>query len=160
MTLQAVFFDMGGTIETFRYSRESRLRATPGLRQRLLSSGVELPSTDEQLYELVVAGLERYHRWSLVSLEELPPARVWREYVFADQPVDALRLEAAGEDLGRLGRARTDRRQRRPGNVAQVIGEADGDLARAQDPPADSVRHATLRFNPPAAPSPTYYNPP
>ncbi len=99
MTIQAVFFDMGGTIETFRYSRESRLRATPGLRQRLLSAGIDLPWTDEQLYEVVAAGLERYHQRSLASLDELPPARVWREYVFADHPVDPLRLEAAGEDL-------------------------------------------------------------
>ncbi len=99
MTIQAVFFDMGGTIETFRYSRESRLRATPGLRQRLLSAGIDLPWTDEQLYEVVAGGLERYHQRSLASLDELPPARVWREYVFADHPVDPLRLEAAGEDL-------------------------------------------------------------
>ncbi len=99
MTIQAVFFDMGGTIETFWYSRESRLRATPGLRQRLLSAGIELPWTDEQLYEVVATGLERYHQRSLVSLDELPPARVWREFVFADHAVDPLRLEAAGEDL-------------------------------------------------------------
>ncbi len=97
--LQAVFFDMGGTIETFWYSRELRLQATPGLRQHLLSAGIDLPLQDDQLLDVVTAGLDRYHQWSLQSLEELPAHRVWREYVFADYPVDPLRLEASGEDL-------------------------------------------------------------
>ena len=114
MTIQAVVFDMGGTIETFWYSRESRLQAVPGLRQRLLSAGINLPLDDEQLYEVVAAGLERYHQWSLQSLEELPAHKVWREYVFANQPVDPVRLEAAGEDLMLYIETRFYQRSMRP----------------------------------------------
>ena len=33
MTIRAVFFDMGGTIQTFSYTRELRLAATPGLQE-------------------------------------------------------------------------------------------------------------------------------
>ncbi len=114
MTIQAVFFDMGGTIETFWYSRESRLQAIPGLRQRLLSAGIDLPLPDEQLYEVVTAGLERYHRWRMRSLEELPAHKVWRDFVFATYPVDPIRLEASGEDLMLYIETRFYQRSMRP----------------------------------------------
>ncbi len=99
MTFQAVFFDMGGTIETFWYSRESRLKAIPGLRLRMHSAGIDLPLDDGQLYEVVAAGLERYHQWSMQSLEELPAGKVWAEFVFADYPMHQSRVEVSGEDL-------------------------------------------------------------
>ena len=38
MTVQAVFFDMGGTIETFDYTRELRLAATPAISISTVSS--------------------------------------------------------------------------------------------------------------------------
>jgi FMN phosphatase YigB (HAD superfamily) len=118
MTLQAVFFDMGGTIETFWYSSELRLRATPGLRQRLLSAGIDLPLQDAQLFDVVTAGLECYHQWSLQSLDELPAHRVWREFVFADYAVDPLRLQAAGEDLMLYIETRFYQRRMRPESPA------------------------------------------
>jgi len=78
MTLQAVFFDMGGTIETFSYTPALRLAATPGLRRILSAAGIDLGLGDEQLHALVSTGLDGYHAWSLRSLEELPPLRVWQ----------------------------------------------------------------------------------
>ncbi len=99
MSIQAVFFDMGGTIETFSYTPALRLAATPGIRRRLGAAGIDLGLSDEQLYQLISAGLDRYHAWSLRSLEELPPQQVWREYVFDGQPVDPRRLAAIAEDL-------------------------------------------------------------
>jgi HAD superfamily hydrolase (TIGR01509 family) len=99
MTLQAVFFDMGGTIETFSYTPTLRLAATPGLRRILSAAGIDLGLGDEQLHALVSTGLDRYHDWSLRSLEELPPLRVWQEYVFQRRPVDPERLARIAEDL-------------------------------------------------------------
>jgi putative hydrolase of the HAD superfamily len=99
MTIRAVFFDMGGTIETFCYTRESRLKVTPGIQQRLLSAGVNLHLGNEQLFEVVSSGLNRYHQWSLQSLDELPPQRVWHEYILVDFPVDPRKLDAIAEDL-------------------------------------------------------------
>ncbi len=99
MTIRAVFFDMGGTIQTFDYTRELRLAATPGLQERLLSAGIDLHLDNQQLYQVVSDGLERYHQWSLRSLEELPPQRVWREYILASSPVDSNALDAIAEDL-------------------------------------------------------------
>lgn len=69
MSIQAVFFDMGGTIETYRYTPEMRLEKTSGLQQRLQSVGIELGLSSEQLYQVVTDGLKRYHAWSLESLD-------------------------------------------------------------------------------------------
>ncbi len=97
--IRAVFFDMGGTIETFRCTPELRLQATPALQQRLLAAGIDLHLDDGRLCEVVTGGLDHYHQWRLQSLEELPAVRVWCDYVLADYPVDPQLLEVAAEDL-------------------------------------------------------------
>ena len=99
MTVQAVFFDMGGTIETFTSTPELRLHATRGLQQRLLAAGIDLQLSAQQLLKVITAGESRYLRWKLHSQQELPPAQVWREYILADYSVDAAALEAIAEDL-------------------------------------------------------------
>ena len=71
MKIQAVFFDMGGTIETFGFTREIRLEETRLIQQLLDQAGINLHLTNEQLYEVISCGLERYKRWCLQSLEEL-----------------------------------------------------------------------------------------
>lgn len=99
MNIQAVFFDMGGTIETFWHTRALRLEKTPGIQGRLASAGINLNLNTEQLFEVIVSGLDRYHKWSLESLEELLPERVWSEYILAGYPVDQAALAAIAEDL-------------------------------------------------------------
>jgi len=114
MTLQAVFFDMGGTIETFRHTRELCLEATPGIQQRLLSAGIDLHLGNEQLYQVVTGGLEHYHRWSMQTLDELSPQRVWREYIFVDYPLNPGRLDAIAEDMMLYIETHFYQRQMRP----------------------------------------------
>jgi putative hydrolase of the HAD superfamily len=99
MTLQAVFFDMGGTIETYGWTPELRIQQTTGIQQRLADAGIHFGLTDQKLYELISAGLDAYHRTSLRTMEELPSQRVWSEYIFADFPVDQEKLAAIAEDL-------------------------------------------------------------
>ena len=99
MKIQAVFFDMGGTIETFRSTREIRLEGTRLIQQKLDQAGIDLCLTNEQLCDVITSGLERYKRWCLQSLEELPPARVWSEYVFSDREVDKEILSVISEEL-------------------------------------------------------------
>ena len=99
MTVQAVFFDMGGTIETYGWTPELRIRETAGIRQRLAKAGINLGLTDKQLYELISAGLDAYHLVSLQNLDELAPGRVWNEYIFAGYPVNRGKLAAIAEDL-------------------------------------------------------------
>ncbi len=99
MAVQAVLFDMGGTIETFNYTREFRLNAIPGLKERMASAGIVLPLTDEQLFEVVSSGLSRYHKWRLQSLQELNTVQIWRDYILVDYPVDQHILESHAEEL-------------------------------------------------------------
>jgi putative hydrolase of the HAD superfamily len=120
MTIRAMFFDMGGTIERFWHTPEIRLQATPDLRRKLHAAGIDLKLNDRDLYELVSAGLERYHEWSIRTLEELPVARVWCEYIFPDQAVDTERLAAAAESLMVFIEMRYYHREMRP-EVPQVL---------------------------------------
>jgi HAD superfamily hydrolase (TIGR01549 family)/HAD superfamily hydrolase (TIGR01509 family) len=99
MSIRAVFFDMGGTIETFGRTAELCLQATPGLQRLLRSAGIDLQLDVEHLYRTVIAGLNAYHAWSLETLEELPSERVWREFVFPAFPIDPEKLKAAAEQL-------------------------------------------------------------
>ena len=99
MTLRAVFFDMGGTLETYGWTPELRIRETAGIRQRLAEAGINLGLTDKQLYELISAGLDAYHLVSLQNLDELAPGRVWNEYIFADYPMNRAKLASIAEDL-------------------------------------------------------------
>lgn len=99
MTIQAVFFDMGGTIETFRSDRELRLKATPALFELLLSKGINLDLETNALFTLVNSGLDKYHKWSIASLVELSPATVWKEYVLTGYPQYFPILDEIGEEL-------------------------------------------------------------
>jgi len=114
MKIQAVFFDMGGTIETFYYTREMRLDATAVIQQHLIQAGIGLPLTIEQLYETIVSGLENYKRWSIQCMEELPPWRVWSDYIFPGLNVDKENLSKISEDLTFVIETRFYRRSMRP----------------------------------------------
>lgn len=99
MIIQAVFFDMGGTLERFWFTPESRLQATPGLKQLLLSAGIDLGLSDLELFEVVSAGHLSYHRLSIITNEELSPDRVWSEFIFKGLPIDQKKLAVIAEDL-------------------------------------------------------------
>ena len=120
MQIRAVFFDMGGTLQTYGYDRALRLQATPGLRRLLVNAGINLPLDDDQLEELVSSGLDRYKRWSITSLVELPSCAVWQEYILSDYQVDPGRLETVAEDLTFYVETRYYRRAMRPEILEQL----------------------------------------
>ncbi len=99
MTVQAVFFDMGGTIETYGWTPESRKQETAGIRQCLADAGIYLGLTDEQLCELISAGLDTYHQLSVQTMDELTPECVFNEFIFKDYPEERQKLAAIAEDL-------------------------------------------------------------
>ncbi len=99
MSIQAVFFDMGGTIETYGWTPELRIQATAGIRTRLADAGLHFDLTDRQLYETISAGLDAYHQLSLQTQEELPPQRVWLEFILADYSVDQSKFTGLAEEL-------------------------------------------------------------
>jgi putative hydrolase of the HAD superfamily len=97
--IKAVFFDMGGTIETYGYTRELRLAATPGIQAILSKVGIDLNQSTLSLYEIVTAGIKEYHETSLKTHEEYPPFRVWSEFVFKDFSLDLEKLSSISEEL-------------------------------------------------------------
>jgi len=99
MTIKAVFFDMGGTIETFRFDREMGLKATPVLNNLLITRGINLNFGNSELYELISSGLDKYKKWAIDSLIELPPAQVWKEYILNNYPQFFPILDEIGEEL-------------------------------------------------------------
>ena len=99
MPIKTVFFDMGGTIDTYWYSSEMRIGVTPGLQKLLSSHGIDLHLTDFQLYELVTGGMARYHQWRLASCEELSPYRVWHDYILREYPDEFSRLASIADEL-------------------------------------------------------------
>jgi HAD superfamily hydrolase (TIGR01509 family) len=114
MTIRAVFFDMGGTIQTFWHSPDLGLQATPGLKKQLLAGGIDLHLDNQQLYAVVSNGLERYRQWSLQSLEELSPHQVWREFIFNEYPVELNQLDLIAEALMLTIETRFYHREMRP----------------------------------------------
>jgi putative hydrolase of the HAD superfamily len=99
MTIKAVFFDMGGTLQTFTYDRQLRLNATPGLQELLERAGIDLHLENEQLYELVEKGFVRYHAWRMESLDELSSYHVWKEFILKGYDVSSSKLRSIAEDL-------------------------------------------------------------
>lgn len=120
MSIRAVFFDMGGTIETFARDAEKCLQATPGFRQLLCSAGIDLQLGDEQLYQTITSGIKKYHVQSLETLDELPPYQVWSEFVFTDLPVNQEKLKAISEELMLYIETRYYQRAMRP-EVPEVL---------------------------------------
>jgi len=114
MKIQAVIFDMGGTIETFGYTRDLRLEATAVIQQRLVHAGIDLHLSNEQLFDVISSGLERYKHWSLQSMEELPSQRVWSEYILSNRDVDKEKIAEIAEELMLLIETRFYRRAMRP----------------------------------------------
>ena len=120
MSIKAVFFDMGGTIETFGYTRELRLEATAAIGKRLMDAGMHLYLATEELYEVISTGLSKYKLWSIQTMEELSPQRVWSEYILPDQDLDRKKLADISEDLMFLIETCFYQREMRP-EVPEVL---------------------------------------
>jgi putative hydrolase of the HAD superfamily len=160
----AVFFDMGGTIETFWHNRELRLQATPDLCWLLERAGIHLNLTTEELYNAVTQGLARYHCWSMRFLIELPPKLVWREYILADYPVAPHQLDAIAEELSFFIEMRYYQREMRPEMPAileaiQKLGLRMGIISNVQSRgqvPANLERYGILHYFDPIVLSSVY----
>jgi putative hydrolase of the HAD superfamily len=97
--IQAVVFDMGGTLEDLYYDETIRQEATRDLRDFLhgleLDPGLSLPD----LRAAVFSGIGAYQAWREQSEVELSPERVWTEYVFTNHGLSNERLVAAADEL-------------------------------------------------------------
>lgn len=99
MTIQAVFFDMGGTIETFYYDAELRIKASEDLVCLLKEKDLDLALTPGQLYLHIEANLDRAQQAVKQTDEEISPECFWQDYVFCDHPFGREKINAAAEEL-------------------------------------------------------------
>jgi putative hydrolase of the HAD superfamily len=97
--IQAVLFDMGGTLEDLSSAEIIRREATQGLRELLRERGVDPGLSLPDLHATVRSGLEAYQAWREKREMELPPERVWTEYIFANHGLCKDRLSAAADDI-------------------------------------------------------------
>jgi len=127
MVIRAVLFDMGGTIETYWHTTELRMKAIPGIRECLLSAGVDLGLDDFELLRAISTGYGRYHEWSIQSMEELHPLQVWSDYILKTFAIDPQRLAPVAEDLMFILENRFYHRDMRPEvpSVLKAIKELD-----------------------------------
>jgi putative hydrolase of the HAD superfamily len=123
MMIKAVFFDMGGTLETFRFTREYRIQQAPLLRKCLEGAGITLSDSDEQLADRVTRGISSYHKWNLQSMVEIPTSEIWGKYVFAGLSFDQQALASISEEFSFLYETGFYIREMRPGvpNVLEQI---------------------------------------
>ena len=115
MMIKAVFFDMGGTLETFRFTREYRIQQAPLLRQCLIKAGIVFLETDEELADRVTRGITAYHKWNLKSMIEVPTEEIWGKYVFSGLQIDQNALSSISEELSFLYETCFYIREMRPG---------------------------------------------
>lgn len=112
--IHAVIFDLGGTLEDVYYDDALRLAAMPGLHAILAHHQLELPLSMNELYAVVKAGMKKYGAWRQATEQELPPERVWSEFVFAGQCLPREKLYAIAEELAFYWDAHCSRRNVRP----------------------------------------------
>jgi phosphoglycolate phosphatase-like HAD superfamily hydrolase len=97
--IQAAIFDMGGTLEDIHYDDASQRTATRELHALLCELGLD-PGLDLQaLQASVLSGMKAYQQWGEQTEIELPPERVWAEYVFSNYGLVKDRLMAAEEKI-------------------------------------------------------------
>jgi putative hydrolase of the HAD superfamily len=97
--IRAVLFDMGGTLEELYYDETLRQEATCGLHallaERSLDPGLDLPG----LQATVLSGIKTYQVWREQREVELPPEKLWTEYIFPNHGLSRERLMAAADEL-------------------------------------------------------------
>lgn len=120
MMLKAVFFDMGGTLDTFRFTRELRIANAPLIRACLARGGIQADLSDEQLADAITQGVTAYLRWNMVSNLELSPAEIWSRFYLKNLQIDARALAPIAEELAFLYETRLYVREMRP-EVPQVL---------------------------------------
>lgn len=125
--IRAVAFDLGGTLEEVTFDDALRLRATAGLRALLAGHGLDPGLDVPGLLAAVSRGMQAYRAWREVEEVELPPERVWADFVLPGYGLDPARLEAAADELAFYYERHFFRRSLRP-EVPEVLArlQAEG----------------------------------
>jgi putative hydrolase of the HAD superfamily len=98
-SIEVILFDMGGTLEHVYFDEETRLRAAAGLTQILSNAGIPPSLAIPQLRDRVHDGLQRYKTQQTVANRELPPERIWADYLLAGLGLPTDRVEGLADEL-------------------------------------------------------------
>ena len=82
--LRAIFFDMGGTLDTFYYTPEYRISKMPLVRKTLAKAGIQGRLSDPELAEQISQGASAYLGWNMETNKELKPAEIWSKFFLKD----------------------------------------------------------------------------
>lgn len=99
MPIRAVVFDLGGTLEDVHYDDAIRLDAARGIRALMIERGLDPGLAAPELHDAIRRGLDSYQRLREDTNVELPPERVWIDYIFAGRRMPTDRLAETAEEL-------------------------------------------------------------
>ena len=122
MSLKAVFFDMGGTIQTYWATRDLKVRNIPFFRECLHKGGIDFDLHDEELTDVISTGISNYHKWNRNSLIELKPIEVWSRFVLKDYQLPVEKLALIADELSFLYETKFYVREMRP-EMPQVLAK-------------------------------------
>ncbi|NLM15914.1 MAG: HAD family hydrolase [Clostridiaceae bacterium] len=100
--IQAVFFDIGGTLHTVTSDEQVRARFIKELRKRLEKQDIRIPVDDDVFSSLLHQNAERYKHHVEQTLWEWPADRIWDEFYLADFDVGRDKLAPISEELSFL----------------------------------------------------------
>jgi len=112
--LKAIFFDMGGTLDTFYYTPEYRISKMPLVRKTLAKTGIHKELSDLELANAITQGASAYLRWNMQTNKELKPAEIWSKFFLKDLQLTAEQLAPIAEDLAFLYETQLFVRELRP----------------------------------------------
>lgn len=96
--IKVVFFDIGGTIHTQHPTPECDREYASMVQKFLQDHGIPCEDKDEMMKE-INAGAKAYKKWSEETLEELPPDRIWSEFILPKSFAKAGSVTNLGEPL-------------------------------------------------------------
>ena len=112
--IEAVLFDMGGTLRYRVQDPDARSLALQTLIEKLQFDG-----TPDELYALLKERSRQYKTWCTESLREAPEEELWTRWMWPDG--DPERIRPMGVQLEHLWRATQGRRVPRP-DAVEVVG--------------------------------------
>jgi putative hydrolase of the HAD superfamily len=104
MKIEGIFFDMGGTLDLYPTSEKCVKDACLKMKNRLVAAGAHQISgySENEFQNLVQNGLKKYRNWRKDADVELPPEKVFGDFILNDTGVANSIINAIGEELALL----------------------------------------------------------
>ena len=114
MKIEAVLFDMGGTIEDIRHDRKSRLAATEELLALLAGEGLALDASAAEVLDSIEGRSREYRTWSETTMREGRPDAIWNDWNLRDFGLPADEVRRVAEKLAYIWETKFYTRSIRP----------------------------------------------